>query len=273
MARGKKKVQAQKPSSKASAASKQLVPKLSGPRVDGNFLTSFNSFGDDEPTRNTKELRLKIWDWITWELVDQATPAPIQIYGLDLTQNFFGTVITTAGIDTTKNRVHSVTLEILTPAEPVLFGDNATSDLLMVLASVPVIASDDGGSSLVGQSTTVIHPDVRRPWVKVGTWNFTEIFTNSQFLPVYLAADTETMELFRFTVIDAVTGNTLFLPTGGKPLQFRVSIELGAPITLVPEPRRFTGRSSVFAGAGYTPVVSQDQTPTQYELMRMTNIV
>jgi len=273
MAKGKKKVQTKKPKAKTPAGSGQMVPKLSGPRVDGNFLSSFNSFGDNEPTRNTKELRLKIWDWIEWRLVDQSQPEPVQIYGLDLTQNFFGTVISTAGIDSTKNRIHRVTLEILTPAQPVPFGSAAESDLLMVLASVPVIASDDGGSSLVGQSTTVIHPDVRRPWVKVASWDFTEIFTNSQFLPVYLAADTETMELFRFTVIDAVTGNALFEPTDSKPLQFRVSIELGAPITLVPEPRRFGGRANVFAGAGYSPVVSQDQTPTQYELMRMTNMV
>jgi len=272
MARGKKKVQTQKV--KNAKAAKSKTQTALAPRVDGNFLTSFNGFGDDEPTRNKKELRIRVWDWIEWDLVDQSTPQPIGLYGLDLTQNFFGTVNPLVGIDQSKNRVHKVTLELLTPASPVTFGDNARADLILVLASVPVIASDDGGSSLVGQSTTVIHPDVRRPWVKVGEWNFTEIFTNSQFLPVYFAADTETMELFRYSVVDAVTGNPLFLDSATpNPLQFRVSIELGAPITLVPEPRRFTGRANVFAGAGYSPVVTEDDTPTQYELMHLTNIV
>jgi len=268
---------AKKDRQKKTAVQKQKLQTVS-PRLDGNFLTSHSGFGDNEPTRNTKELRLKVWDWVEWALVNAPTPDPIYVYGLDLTQNFFGTPITTGGIDSTKNRVRSVSVEILTPPGPVLFGAADESDLIMVLASVPVIASDDGGSSLVGQSTTVIHPDVRRPWTKVAHWDFTEIFTNSQFLPVYFAADTETMELFRLTVVDAVSGNTLFAPTTSRegykgPIQFRVCIELAAPITLVPNPRRFAGRANVFAGAGYSPIIAQDPSPTQYELVRMTNIV
>jgi len=239
-----------------------------------------SGFGDHEPTRNTKELHFKVWDWIKWDLRSTTTP-PIQSYGFDLTQNFFADVSSTGNVGETKNRVRSVTLEVLTPAQNLFKGAEAseTVDLFLVLASVPVLASDDSGSSLVGQSSTVIHPDVRRPWVKVGHWDFTKIFTNTQFEPVYYNAFTEAIELFRFSVTGAISGNPITIPESGddpaeNAIRFRVCTELACPIGLVPEPVRIRARAPVFAGAGYIPVsVEEDTSACQYELVRMADAI
>jgi hypothetical protein len=241
---------------------------------------SVSGFGDNQPTRNTKELHFKVWDWIKWDLRSTTTP-PIQSYGFDLTQNFFADVSSTGNVGETKNRVRSVTLEVLTPSENLFKDSEATEnvDLFLVLASVPVLASDDAGSSLVGQSSTVIHPDVRRPWVKVGHWDFTKIFTNTQFQPVYYNAFTDSIELFRFSVTGAISGTPITIPTQDvspdeNALRFRVCTELACPIGLVPEPVRIKARAPVFAGAGYIPVnVEQDTSACQYELVRMADAI
>jgi len=262
---------------KLSRKVKKETPK---PRNEMKLYQSVSGFGDHEPTRNTKELHFKVWDWITWDLVSTGNP-PVQTYGFDLTQNFFADVSAVGGVNETKNRVRSVTLEVLTPAQNLFKDSEATEtvNLFLVLASVPVLASDDAGSSLVGQSSTVIHPDVRRPWVKVGHWDFTKIFTNTQFEPVYYNAITDAIELFRFSVTSATTGNPITIAeTGEDPaengLRFRVCTEIACPIGLVPEPTRVKGRAPAFAGASYIPTgVAADETPCQYEIVRIADAI
>jgi len=262
---------------KLSQKAKKLASK---PSNEMKLYQPVSGFGDHEPTRNTKELHFKVWDWIKWDLTSSTTP-PVQTYGFDLTQNFFADVSSTGGVNETKNRIRSVTLEVLTPAQNLFKDSEATEtvDLFLVIASVPVLASDDAGSSLVGQSSTVIHPDVRRPWVRVGHWDFTKIFTSTQFEPVYYNAVTDAIELFRFSVASATSGNPITIAeTGEDPsenaLRFRVCVEIASPIGLVPEPTRVKGRAPVFAGAAYIPSgVATDNTPCQYEIVRIADSI
>jgi len=245
------------------------------PRNEMKLLST--GFGDNEPTRNTKELHIKVWDWITWEIPDTIPPGstPITTYGMDLTQNFFGGVFSQGSINLTKNRVRNVTLEVLTPASAIDSGVQSSGpvDLFQIVAAVPVTQQGSTGSSLVGQSTTVIHPDVRRPWVQVGKWNFMEIFDNTQFEPCYYSAQPGVCELFRFSVIDAVTGNQLVFSAGETGIPFRLSVEVSAPVSLVPDPIRWEGVQQQFAGGNLLPTLSQARSPAQYEILRIANIL
>lgn len=243
------------------------------PRKEMKLLTS--GFGDNEPTRNTKELHIKVWDWLTWELPTSIPPGtqPVSTYGMDLTQNFFGGIFSTGSINLTKNRVRSVTLEVLTPASAIDGGLAGPVDLFQIVAAVPVTQQGSTGSSLVGQSTTVIHPDVRRPWVQVGHWNFMEIFDNTQFEPCYYTAQPGVAELFRYSVINAVNGNQLLFNAGDTGIPFRVCVEISAPVTLVPNPVRWEGIQSNFAGGNLLPVLTQANSPAQYDIVRIANLL
>jgi len=246
------------------------------PRNEMKLLSS--GFGDNEPTRNTKELHIKVWDWLTWEIPTAVPPGstPVTTYGMDLTQNFFGGVFSQGSINLTKNRVRSVTLEVLTPASAIDSGGGALGgpvSLFQIVAAVPVTQAGSSGSSLVGQSTTVVHPDVRRPWVRVGKWNFMEIFDNTQFEPCYYSAQPGVVELFRFSVIDAATGNQLLFSAGETGIAFRLSVEISAPVALVPNPVRWEGVQTDFAGGNLLPTLAQATSPAQYEILRIANIL
>lgn len=112
---------------------------------------------------------------------------------------------------------------------------------------VPAADPDDTQTSLIGQNSTVIHPDVRRAWVMVAHWNWRTMFTDTQLQPFYTqynssvtpAEDGKGIELFRLAVVDSVNGLPLFNQQGGNlagKLDFRVSVEIEGPIGLVPDP-------------------------------------
>lgn len=192
---------------------------------------------------------------------------------MDLTQNFFGGIFTIGSINLTKNRVRSVTLEVLTPASAIDAGTGGIVDLFQIVAAVPVTLFGSTGSSLTGQSTTVIHPDLRRPWVKVAHWNFLEIFDNTQFEPCYYTSEPGVCELFRYSVINAVTGAQLAFTAGDPGIPFRVCVEVSAPVTLVPNPVRWEGTQTNFAGGNLLPTLTQTSTPSQYEIVRISNVL
>lgn len=244
--------------------------------------SSMASFGDNEPTRNKKELTLKIWDWIQYDYpVGSSGPGAdrIKTYALDLTQNFFAPQVDVANISETKNRIKSVSIECLSPFQPITYrtaateGETRITSTPLVLAACPVLADDtDGGSSLVGQSSTVVHVDQRQAWIKVAHCDWHSIFGNSQLLPNYPTATPESVELFRLSVVDAITGQPIaYVQDQGDALglTFRVCIEIACPVTLVPNPTKYDGVASVFAGSGFVPTYSQNFSPVQYELLRL----
>jgi len=239
--------------------------------------TLMSSFGDHEPTRNQKELTLKIWDWFKYDYpVEDTVQGRIKTYALDLTQNFFAPEQSLANVNETKNRIKSVTLEALSPFSPVEYGGGANKTAVpLVLAACPVLADDtDLGSSLVGQSSTVVHVDQRQAWIKVAHWNWHSIFSNTQLQPSYPAATPESVELFRLSVVDSVTGQAIVEVTDqgfDNGLTFRLCVEIACPVTLVPNPVKYAGTADVFAGAGFVPTYVSDSSPVQYELLRLGN--
>jgi len=259
------------------------------------------SFGDGtESPRNAKELVVRMYDWFSVPLpkYDGTQPGTVQsifAYAFDLTQNFLAPTDVSQTTSFTKNRIKNVHLDVMTPAGPIKYtvptgtGQlTETTSLPMVLSAVPVLEYESGTaagaspSSLVGQSTLVIHPDVRRPWQPVGRWDFTKMFRDTQVQPWY--ADTADqkgfLELFRLQFVDGVNGDKLCaLPSTATPdidfvadkLQFRVMIEIACPVALVPNPKRATGTDIYFAGPSYNATYTDDRTPMQYEMVGLQN--
>lgn len=74
--------------------------------------------------------------------------------------------------------------------------------------------------------------------------------------------------------MDSVTGDPIIEVTEqgfDNGLTFRLCVEIACPVTLVPNPTKYQGTADVFAGAGFTPTYSQNQSPVQYELLRLGN--
>lgn len=264
-----------------------------GPRTNA-------SFGDgSEHARNAKELVVRMFDWFTVPLpkyVDPQTGAGVKsiyTYGFDLTQNFLGPIVETS-TSATKNRIRKVHLDVMTPGGPIDYtvggstqpGTSATTSLPMLLTAVPCLeyeansTTDTSPSSLVGQSNLVLHPDVRRPWMTVGSWDYTRMFKDTQIQPWYAdkAGDQGYMELFRLQAVDGATGAVMCAASGSGPvtfnaeeLCFRVMIEIACPVGLVPDPKRITGSSEYFAGANYAPTYAKDKSPMQFQLMGLQN--
>lgn len=194
----------------------------------------------------------------------------------------------------TRNRIRSVSVEMLTPPSPLNYttgsdvrGPRAIEEhvcsLPMVVCAVPCAQEEEQGgvtgTAIIGQSTTVIHPDLRQPWVKVGHWNWMEMFSNVQLQPHYANYVSGTppnkgLELFRLTMLDSVSGAKLAQQKAGERLilNFRVCIELSAPIGLIPQPRRFYGGYDEIAGSGSINDPEEDITPVQYKLQGIQNL-
>lgn len=269
----------------------------------GPLCSLMSNIADSEPTRNVAELRFTLYDWFSYN-IDDLGVRPVFSYGIDETQNFLGQIQNSlpdeAGVGQTKNRIVSVSLDVLSPSGPIAYRDTTGSspvdlecDLPLVVSAVPVPASDpdDTQTSLIGQNSTVIHPDVRRAWVRVGHWNWRSMFTDTQLQPFYTqynssvtpAEDGKGIELFRLAVVDSVNGLPLFNQEGSNKagkFDFRVSVEIEGPVGLVPDPLRFRGSYSAFAGAAQSiyppdndPDKASDRSPTQYKLHGMKNLI
>lgn len=252
-----------------------------------------SSFHDNEPSRNQGELHFQYWDWFKVN-TDQLTPVqPVISYGLEETQNFFGQISSVAGEQNTKNRIRSVSLEVLTPAKTIQYDvDSVVTDcnlpLFLCATPVPSGAADQSsasnGESLIGQISTVVHPDVRQPWVRIGHWNWQSMFKDTQLTPLYTnyvttQSDAIGIELFRLTIVDSVNGILLTSPADDNTvIDFRVCVELAAPIGLVPNPTRFRCNYALFAGInnpviniGASPDDNKDNTPVQYKVLGLQN--
>lgn len=256
-----------------------------------------SSFSDNEPTRNRKEISFKMWDFIKYRFPTKAmheagNDKPVFSFALDRFQNFFGPEPTLDPLGTggTNNRIKSVTLWCMSPFEPIAYNVSSTPPapytyrpkitvLPLVLAGVPVERTDDDeGSALIGQSSTAVHVDQRQAWVKVGHWNWMSLFDNTQFEPKFASDTPQTkVELFRFCVLDAATGDPISnventeLDAG---LTFRVSVELVAPITLVPDPVRLEIYTDKFTGSSIPSGSWQaTESPVQYELLRLSDVI
>jgi hypothetical protein len=109
------------------------------------------------------------------------------------------------------------------------------------------------------------------------------MFSDTQLMPMYTkyvtadpARDGIGLELFRLGLYDSVDGSILYSPSSGAvSLNFRICIDLAAPIGLMPKPLRFKGMLSAFAGivtigaaAGET-----DRTPVQYQIKGVQNLM
>merc|ERR1712110_1261755 len=219
---------------------------------------------DAEPTRNVKEMCFTIYDWFTVKLPEVPTagnlPDFVYSYGLEESQNFLGQVTDSVAADqgrgVTKNRIKSVSLDILSPEGTVevgVSGGNLTKKIALplVVSAVPVptaeqaTAASPGPNALIGQNTTVVHPDVRRALVRLGLYN-------------------------------SVDGAILFSPSSGPvTLDFRIAIEIAAPIGLTPTPLRFSGLVKNFAGEANNEVVAgrSDRTPVQYQIHGVQNLI
>jgi len=257
---------------------------------------------DAEPTRNVKEMQFTIYDWFSVELPKVPTAGNladfVYSYGIEESQNFLGqvtdTVATDQGRGVTKNRIKSVSLDILSPqaAVEVAAGTgNLTKDvaLPLVVSAVPVPTSEQatpatpGPNALIGQNTTVVHPDVRRAWVRVGHWNWRTLFSDTQLQPFYSQYDSAAdpsrngigLELVRLGLYNSVDGSILYSPSSGPvSFDFRICIEMAAPVGLTPTPLRFGARVKNFAGEANNEVVSgfSDRTPVQYQIQGVQNL-
>jgi hypothetical protein len=255
------------------------------------------TFGDgSEHARNAKELVVRMYDWFSVQLpkYEQGqNTVGIFAYAFDLSQNLFNASGALIGADGTKNRIKKVHLDVMTPGGPIKYtvptgtGQlTETTSLPMVQSAVPCLEYESGTagpapSALIGQSTLVLHPDVRRPWQPVGKWDYTKMFRDTQIQPWY--ADTVLqagfMELFRLQFVDGVTGDVLCNTPAPTPpldyvaekLQFRVMIEIACPVALIPEPARATGLDPFFSGASYAPTYTEDKSPMQFELVGLQN--
>lgn len=263
-----------------------------------------NGIGDSEPTRNVKELHFAMYDWFTVEAPKEETPPAalnhVYTYGLEETQNFLGQITQgTSDVDgtgLTKNRIKSVTLDILSPEGGFSADFNSAEydvALPLIVSAVPVPSTNQGpieqppatpdSNSLIGQNSTVVHPDVRRAWIQVAHWNWLSLFSDTQLDPFYSLyvpgldppGDGIGLELFRLGLFDSVTGRVLRSPEGKTiAFNFRVKVELAAPVGLIPTPTRFTGRMSQFAGDSVKLVDgAPDITPVQYQLKGLQNLI
>jgi len=258
---------------------------------------------DAEPTRNVKEMCFTIYDWFTVKLPEVPTagnlPDFVYSYGLEESQNFLGQVTDSVAADqgrgVTKNRIKSVSLDILSPEGTVevgVSGGNLTKKIALplVVSAVPVptaeqaTAASPGPNALIGQNTTVVHPDVRRAWVRVGHWNWRTLFSDTQLQPFYSQYDPNAnptrngigLELVRLGLYNSVDGAILFSPSSGPvTFDFRIAIEIAAPIGLTPTPLRFSGLVKNFAGEANNEVVAgrSDRTPVQYQIHGVQNLI
>jgi len=269
-------------------------PKAKPKFQPASVSMSAMGIGDQEPTRNQKELHFSIYDWFDYDLNDH----PVYSYGFDPTQNFLGAINDPGVLGTgeTKNRIKSVTLDMLSPSTSFraastqggTVGFDCTLPLVVSGIPVPDDFQDEAAAaiknSIVGQSSTVVHPDVRRAWIKVAHWDWTSEFKDTQITPLYSNYDpgTETklfgLELFRMSLFDAATGLVCYALSGStnnERLQFRVRIDLAAPIALTPTPVRYVARCDAFAGSSVTLIgpVTDNKSPVQYQLQGIQNLL
>jgi hypothetical protein len=270
-------------------------------------MYSTSGIHDNQPTRNVKELHFAIYDWFTLELPklpDDPAIDPgdfVYSYGLEESQNFLGQVTDAIGVDrgtgVTKNRIKSVTLEVLSPdtsLEVAIIMSNLTKrvSLPLIVSGTPTPTSivtlpTASPNAMIGQNSTVVHPDVRRAWVQVAHWDWRSMFSDTQLQPLYTQYDGSAnparngigLELFRVGVYDSIDGSILYSPsTGPVGLDFRVKIDLAAPVGLMPTPLRFKGYYNGFAGLPTFKIPSPaslatDKTPVQYQIKGVQNLM
>lgn len=242
--------------------------------ASGSLLASF--FGDNQPTQGVSELRFTVTDWINYLFNQPGTvptvAAPIYTYYFDVGQPFFSPTISDAGVDSTRAKVRKVKLWFLTPPTSIV-EESGEVPLLQVLTALPVKDEQNSETSLIGQGNTIIHPDVRRPWVMVGNWNWETIFENSQFQPLeYTPIDArfkDPMAMFTVAIINAVTGDPFSVDENFIVGQFKIELELQSPIPLVPTPLRGIGYTQDFLTQ--PTVLTPDRTPVQYSLKGVEN--
>jgi len=291
MAKGKT---AKVPPRRFAGPPKPRKPTQSFPPVQ---LSSMG-IGDNEPIRNEKELHFAMFDWFDWSL---SVTDPVYIYGFDLNQNFLGSVNDPGvlGTGVTKNRIKSVTLDMLSPSGPFSAavapnqGQSAIDVTLpLVVSGIPVPSQlMEAGptvveNSIIGQQSTAVHPDVRRSWIRVGHWNWETEFSNTQLEPYYTnfkEADEDPdkwgLEILRLSLFDASTGSALYGVTGtlqNERIQFRIKIELACPVGLTPKPTRYKARADKFAGVVpilYSSVSTDIKSPVQYQLKGIQNLI
>lgn len=254
--------------------------------------------GDNEPIRNEKELHFAFHDWFDWSL---SAEDPVYIYGFDLNQNFLGGIKETdpLGAGFTKNRIKSVTLDMLSPSAPfkACVAPNTSTPTIevtlpLVVSGIPVpeqlmdSAATEVPNSIIGQQSTAVHPDVRRSWIKVGHWNWETEFANTQLQPYYTnfkQDDTDPkiwgLEILRLSLFDAATGNALYAvgsSSTNERLQFRIKVEMAAPVGLLPRPIRYKARCPAFGGEVVVPPTSKltdDKSPVQYQILGLQNLI
>lgn len=231
------------------------------------LLRSF--FGDNQRTTGATELRFKITDWINRPYAPPSEGGgtfPVLTYYLDVGRPFFADASTVAGEQFTRSKVRSVKLWFLSPPQAV-----NNTPLLQVLTAIPVKDENTGNAlSLLGQSNTIIHPDVRQPWVMVGNWNWEKIFENSQYQPFEFPAQSiadgrDLLALFAYAVINAESGAAFSTSAEGSA-NLKLEVEVQAPIPLVPTPLRLLGDSAAFTQPPAEEKVTTDESPVQYTL-------
>lgn len=252
-----------------------------------------------------KELHFAIYDWFTITLPKVPPTGSladfVYSYGIEETQNFLGQVTdnpsgddSDRGTGITKNRIKTVTLEILSPEKSIEVSagtGNLTKQvsLPLVVSGVPTPTSivtlpSPSPNAIIGQNSTVVHPDVRRAWVKVGHWDWRTMFSDTQLQPLYSIYDATAnpsrdgigLELMRIGLYDSVDGSILYSPSSGPvALNFRICVELAAPIGLLPTPLRFKGKMPAFAGIVTLnkDASGQDRTPVQYQIKGVQNLI
>jgi hypothetical protein len=212
-------------------------------------------------------LRFSVTDWIDRPLAVTTSSQAVFHYYFDVGRSFFSDAHQSADTDSTRSKVRRVKLWCLTPPAAI---DKTT--LFQVMCAVPV--KDEGPTphslSLLGQSNTIIHPDVRQPWVMVGNWNWETIFENSQYQPFEVddpnsEEDRDLLALFSLLVIDATAGTEFGEQATGR-LYFKLEVELQAPIPLVPAPLRMQGTSQYFTAVPEASMMTLDGSPVQYSL-------
>lgn len=239
------------------------------PKDEVQTLADLN-FGDNQPSMGTKELRFTLVDWIQVQVNKddgQGFNTPVYTYHLDVGQPFFANASTEIGLGQVRAKVKRVRVWMLTPEEQV----DAKIPLIQIVLGLPVKDERPNAGleswSMVGQTSTIIHPDVRQPWVEVANINWEQSFENSQFQPVEVPADpaTDNMALFSLCALDAVTGETFYSMADPVRLEFKVEVDLQAPIPLVPQPIRWICYQRTF-DTHYDAGMSQDESPVQYIL-------
>lgn len=81
------------------------------------------------------------------------------------------------------------------------------------------------------------------------------------------------------SLFDAATGSALYAVTGSSTnerLQFRIRIEMAAPVGLLPKPKRYVARAPAFGGVVEIPtgsVLTDEKSPVQYQLLGLQNMI